>query len=85
MRRLALAFLLLAPFGAGAWAEEEAVAVLADAAPLRVALKQGRSTWTGRVDVPARARALSLVVAADGDVDVFLKHGKPVSDDRSGE
>src|SRR5688572_26347453 len=52
MRRHALVLLLLLSGGAGAWAEDEAVPVLADATPLRVALKQGRSTWVGRVDVP---------------------------------
>lgn len=85
---LVLALLLLGPWAGGgraAFAEDEPTPVLADAAPLRVTLKQGRATWLGRVDVPPGARALAVVVTADVDVDVFLKHGRAVADDFEAE
>ena len=66
-------------------AEEEPVPTLEDGAPLKVALKQGRSTWSARFLVPADARSLAVVATADGDVDLFLKRGRPVFEDFEAE
>jgi S1-C subfamily serine protease len=66
-------------------ADDEPLPTLEDGAPLAVALKQGRSTWSGRFTVPADARAVAVVATADGDVDLFLKQGRPVFEDFEAE
>ena len=83
MRRGLLVLGLLAALAGGAGgarAEDEAPSPLDDGAPHRVLLRQGRSTWTGKIVVPAEALALSVVAVADADVDLFLRLGRPVSD-----
>lgn len=76
---------VLAALAGGAAAEDEAVAVLEDGTPHRVLLRQGRATWTGRVEVPADALALGVVAVADADVDLFLRRARPVADDFEAE
>lgn len=68
------------PVGATAQADEEPVVTLQDAQPVVVRLKSGRSTWTGRVEVPPGAVALGVVAASDSDVDLFVKRSRPVLD-----
>jgi hypothetical protein len=86
MRGLATAVLLcLLASGPGAALAEEAGTALEDAKPHRVLMRQGVATWVGRVDVPEGAAALAVVAAADADVDLFVKRGKPVADDFEAE
>ncbi len=73
---------LLACVGTPPLAGEDAlVPTLEEGRALAVVLRQGRSTFTARVQVPPEAVSLAVVATADGDVDLFLKQGRPVLDD----
>lgn len=83
MRRAAVLLLLVV----GLWAvgpvpaEDDVVPTLEDGRPLRASLRPGRSTWTGRFQVPPEALSLAVVATSDSDVDLFLKQGRPVFED----
>ena len=54
---------------------------LRDGGPVEVVLPAGTELWNGRIDLPSDAVALSVVASGDADVDLFLRHGRPVGED----
>jgi S1-C subfamily serine protease len=79
--RRAFLFLTCVLLARVARAEDAPLPVLRDGVGTAVAMKEGRSTWSARVDVPVGARALFVVAASDGDLDLFVKRGRPVFDE----
>jgi len=70
---------LLAWGGGAIAAPEPQIALLREGVPVEVTLPAGIPSWTARVDLPADAISLSVVASGDRDVDLFLRHGRPVN------
>src|SRR5688572_16311042 len=83
--RALLCVLLVVAWAGESRAADDDIPSLEEGVPFKVALKQGRSTWNGRFQVPEGARSLALVATGDGDLDLFVKRGRPVMEDFEAE
>ncbi|MHC5010211.1 MAG: hypothetical protein ACYTG6_04575, partial [Planctomycetota bacterium] len=83
MRRVCLPLLLAALVASlpGRACGEQDGTVLRDGAPVQATLLRGQRTWQARVEVPADGVGLGLALFGDRDVDLYVRHGRPVEDD----
>lgn len=61
-------------------APETEMTWLRDARPVEVRLPTGRVSWTARMDLPADADALRVVVSGSRNVDLHLRYGRPAEE-----